>query len=91
MSSIVTSVGIRELKARLSEYLDRAASGETIVVTSRGKAKAALGPLSGEARIQRGIEEGWITPGKGGSPPLPERRYKGRMTIAEAMDEDRGD
>lgn len=91
MSSIVTTrVGIRELKSKLSHYLDRAAGGETIVVTDRGKAKAELRGLSADQRIQQGIEEGWITPGRGGPPrPLPRRGAKARMTIAEAMAEDR--
>jgi prevent-host-death family protein len=83
-------VGIRELKAKLSHYLDRAAAGETIVVTDRGKAKVEIRALSVEERIQQGIEEGWITPGRGGPfRALPRRGAKGRMTIAEAMAEDR--
>lgn len=88
--TVTTRVGIRELKARLSHYLDRVANGETIVVTDRGKAKAELRPLSVEQRIQQGIEEGWIRPGRGGpSRGVPRRGAKGRMTIAEAMAEDR--
>ncbi|HJS49969.1 MAG TPA: type II toxin-antitoxin system prevent-host-death family antitoxin [Gaiellaceae bacterium] len=83
-------MGIRELKAKLSHYLDRAAAGETIVVTDRGKAKAEIRALSVEERIQQGIEEGWIRPGRPGGLSLRERpRFKGRMTIAEAMEEDR--
>ena len=91
MSVIVTTrVGIPELKSKLSHYLDRAAAGETIVVTDRGKAKAELRALSVDQRIQQGIEEGWIHPGRGGPlRPLPKRGAKGRMTIAEAMAEDR--
>jgi prevent-host-death family protein len=90
--NVTTRVGIRELKAKLSHYLDCAAAGETIVVTDRGKAKAELRPLSVEQRIQQGIEEGWIRPGRrGGLPRLPIRRYKSRLTIAEVMDEDRGE
>jgi len=86
--NVTTRVGIRELKAKLSHYLDRAAAGETIVVTDRGKAKAELRALSVDARIQQGIEEGWIRPGRGG--PLGEPlRLKGRMTVAEVMEEDR--
>ena len=81
-------MGIRELKAKLSHYLDRAAAGETIVVTDRGKAKAELRTLSVEERIQQGIEEGWITPGRG-RPYREPLRLKGRMAIAEAMAEDR--
>lgn len=58
-------VGVRELKQRLSEYLDRAARGEMIRVTDRGVPKAVLGPLPGRLRIEEGIAEGWITPGNG--------------------------
>lgn len=85
-------MGIRELKARLSHYLERAAAGETIVVTDRGKAKAELRALSVDQRIQQGIEEGWIRRGRPGplsGKPRPTRGAKGRMTIAEAMAEDR--
>lgn len=81
-------VGIRELKAKLSEFLDRAAAGETIVVTSRGKAKVEIRPLSTESRIEQGIREGWIKPGRG-RPNATPLRLKGRMTVAEVMAEDR--
>ncbi len=37
-------VGIRELKAHLSELVDHAARGEVIVVTERGKPVAQLSP-----------------------------------------------
>ena len=89
--NVTTRVGIRELKAKLSHYLDRAAAGETIVVTDRGKAKVEIRRLSVEERIQQGIEEGWIRPGRGGSAAIPRRGGKGKMTIAEAMAEDRED
>jgi prevent-host-death family protein len=83
-------VSIRELKARLSHYLDRAAAGETVVVTDRGRAKAELRPLSVEQRIEQGIEEGWIRAGRRGGIASRDRpRFKGKMTIAEAMAEDR--
>ena len=35
-------VGVRELRENLAEWLDRAAAGEEIVVTERGKPKARL-------------------------------------------------
>ena len=60
--SVTTRVGIRELKAKLSHYLERAAAGETIVVTDRGRAKVEIRKLSVEERIQQGIAEGWINP-----------------------------
>lgn len=55
-------VGVRELKQRLSEYLDRAARGEMIRVTDRGVPKAVIGPLPGRLRVEEGIAAGWITP-----------------------------
>src|SRR3989304_2803806 len=47
-------VGVRELKQRLSEYLDRAERGEIIRVTDRGRPKATLGPLPGRLRLEGG-------------------------------------
>jgi prevent-host-death family protein len=88
--NVTTRVGIRELKAKLSHYLDRAAAGETIVVTDRGRAKVEIRRLSVEERIQQGIEEGWIRPARG-TPSVELLGFKGKRTIAEILDEDRGD
>ena len=90
----MADVGIRELKAHLSEYLDRAERGEMIRVTERGRPKAILGPLPGRLRIEQGIAEGWITQGPNYSPDRvvrPVRRFKAKRTIAEILAEDRGD
>ena len=38
-------VAVRELKARLSEYLAQVKAGEEVVVTQRGKAVAKIVPL----------------------------------------------
>ncbi|MEX0791271.1 MAG: type II toxin-antitoxin system prevent-host-death family antitoxin [Actinomycetota bacterium] len=85
-------VGVRELKQRLAEYLDRAANGETITVTDRGRAKAIIGPLPGGDHIARGFQEGWITPpdSPGSRAPAP-RRYRADASVQEMIDEDRGD
>jgi len=85
----MADVGIRELKARLSEYLDRAARGEIIRVTDRGQAKAMLAPLPGRDRIDEGIAAGWIQPARG-RPRGPWQRFRSANTIAEVLDEDRG-
>lgn len=84
-------VGVRELKQHLSEFLDRAASGERIMVTDRGRPKALIVPLPGGDQIQRGLDEGWITPpaAKGKLPSPPVRR-RANATVAEMIDEDRG-
>lgn len=54
----MTVVGIRELKARLSEYLSKVRTGENILVTDRGRVVAELrppGPTSWEAEVGPGL------------------------------------
>ena len=50
----MTTVAIRELKNRLSEYLRRVKAGERVVVTERGKAVAVIS-TAGHS-IDEGIE-----------------------------------
>lgn len=82
-------VGVRELKARLSEYLDLAARGEVVRVTERGRPKAMLVPIPGRVRVDDGVAEGWVTPptrrGLG-----PARRAASARSVAEVLSEDRG-
>lgn len=93
----MADVGVRELKQRLSEYLDRAERGELVRVTDRGRPKALLGPLPGRARIDAGIAEGWITPSAGARVPGsatglgPTRRWKASRRVVDVLSEDRGD
>ena len=83
-------VGVRELKAHLSDYLDRAADGEIIRVTDRGVPKAVLGPIPGAGRIEQGIAEGWIRPASG-EPKVPPRRFRAQRLIADVIAEERED
>ena len=85
----MTDVGVRELKQRLSEYLDRAERGELVRVTERGRPKALLGPLPGRARVEEGIRDGWIAPGSGSGLRVVQRR-RARRTVLDALSEDRG-
>jgi prevent-host-death family protein len=84
-------IGIRELKAKLSEILDRAERGEVIRVTDRGRPKAVIGPLPGRLRIEEGVTEGWITPPTSSARRLPGRRFRSSRTVAEILAEDRGE
>ena len=86
----MADVGIRELKQRLSEYLDRAERGETLRVTDRGRPKAMLGPVPGRARIEDGVRTGWITPGTG-APLGPVQRAKASRRVLAVLAEDRGE
>jgi prevent-host-death family protein len=54
-------VAVRELKARLSEYLRRVEAGEVIGVTSRGRRVARILPEPGGGAIEQGLQEGWLT------------------------------
>jgi prevent-host-death family protein len=85
----MADVGVRELKQRLSEYLDRAERGELVRVTERGRPKALLGPLPGRARVEEGVREGWITPGSGAT-LRNTRRWKAGRTVLDVLGEDRG-
>lgn len=82
-------VGVRELKARLSEYLGRAQRGEVITVTDRGRAKAVLGPVPGRADLERGVSEGWITP-KMREGLRPVRRQHSAQRVLDVLRDDRG-
>jgi prevent-host-death family protein len=86
-------VGIRELKARLSEFLSRVAAGETITVTDRGEPRALLTPIGTENKVDQGVQEGWITrrstrkPG----PSRPQQPTAGTPRSEEILADDRGE
>lgn len=58
----MTSVGMRDLRHRLREYLARVEAGERFEVTVFGRAVARLEPVAARATMQRLIEEGKVTP-----------------------------
>lgn len=89
------SVGIKVLANRLSEYVRLAASGETILVTDRGRVVAELGP-SGETRspvLADALRIGVLTPptlSGSGPPPRPEP-VASLNEVLEELDEHRRD
>lgn len=85
-------VGIRDLKARLSEHLERVARGEVITVTRRGRRVAQIVPVPGRDNLVRGLAEGWITR-EADRPPEPVMRQRpqpGTPTTTELISQDRG-
>lgn len=61
------SVGIRQLKDRLSEYVRLAEGGETVLVTDRDRPVARLSPLTAEDRrvgdpLAELVRQGLATP-----------------------------
>jgi prevent-host-death family protein len=85
-------VGVRELKAHLSEHLERVARGEVLTVTSRGRRVAQIIPVPGRDGLDRGLTEGWIRR-ETERPPEPVARQRpvpGTKTTTELITQDRG-
>lgn len=60
------SVGIKELKAKLSSYIDLVEHGEEVVVTERGREIAVVIPITPERRaLSRLSREGKARTGSG--------------------------
>ena len=97
----MATVGLKILKDRLSEYVRRAASGETIVITDRGRAVAEMSPrrqvpdrYKDHPALARGIREGWIMPAANPGGPLPPRNPIPGYTLEQLLadlDRDRED
>lgn len=83
-------VGVRELKAKLSAYLQRAAAGEHITVTDRGRPVAVLGPPIGGVDLDAAAQAGWLTRStRSGLGPV--RRQRSPRSIQAVLDEDRAE
>jgi prevent-host-death family protein len=92
----MAEVGVRELKARLSEHLRRAQAGERVTVTDRGRPIATLGPPDEQKKpahpawLLQLAAEGKVTLGTGGKPIGMQPRVKSRGLLAsQAVIEDR--
>lgn len=65
-------VGIRELRAKLSSYLDRVKTGEDVIVTERGRPVARISAPDGMDTLARLIAEGRVTPPRKPKTPIRE-------------------
>jgi prevent-host-death family protein len=86
------TVGIRELKAQLSKYMQQVKAGATLVITERGKPVGRIVPVgaSVEARIQELVRVGLVAwSGRKVSPIDPVARTRGKRTVADLLLEDR--
>jgi len=87
-----TTVGIRDLKARLSSYMRQVKDGATLVITERGKPIGRIVPvsLSVETRLRELIQAGLVAwSGRKLMPMDPVARTRGRRTVADLLLEDR--
>jgi prevent-host-death family protein len=92
MKGKMMSVGIRELKNKLSFYLDKVRAGEKLAVTDRGSVVAYILPaagvpaIDGLVRLVREEKASWGG-GKPAGPPAPVGA-KGKA-VSEIVIEDR--
>lgn len=62
------SVGIKELKSKLSSYIAQAKEGQEIVITDHGKDVALMIPLSRERRAVKSLMDEGRAKWSGGKP-----------------------
>lgn len=95
------TVGVRDLKNKLSEYLRRVRLGESVLVTDRGEVVAELlppgqgqGNLSVPAGLQALAKRGLLTLGEpdgtGLYPALRRKQGERRRSSGQLLDEERG-
>jgi prevent-host-death family protein len=90
-SVVIVKVGVRELRERLRYWIDRAAAGDEIVVTERGKPRARLTSVDWEHTRDQLIRAGILTPAEvpKGSRPLP-KPIKIKGGIQDILRDSRG-
>lgn len=92
MSHMPKTVGVRELRRELSEYLRRVEQGESFAVTSRGRAVALLGPSPGNRDpITRLSLERNAIPARIDLLDVEPLELPGGPPLSEALDEVRAD
>jgi prevent-host-death family protein len=80
-------VGVRDLKNRLSAYLDRIKGGEEIVVTEHGRPIARLSPVGADVdRMTALVDAGIVRPPKTTTRRLPAERVT--LTGGGSLDDD---
>jgi len=77
----VKSVGLRDLKNRLSEYVREVRSGEAVLVTDRGEVVAELIPPGQGADERRAIGAGGTCKAR----PVDVRCFKQRGGVPKAL------
>jgi prevent-host-death family protein len=94
----IVAVGLRELKARLSEYVSRARAGETIIVTDRNKPIAQLVPLGPPNPVidaLRGLVDQGVVEWSGGKPvgfpPGEGPKLRGGPSVSDVVIQERNE
>jgi prevent-host-death family protein len=89
---MTTAVGIRELKAKLSSYVDQVKAGATVTIMEGGKPVGRIVPMkpSLEDKLQRLVDSGVLAwSGRKLKSRTPSIKPRGDRTVAELLLEDR--
>ena len=84
-------VAVTELRAHLSQWLERAREGDEVVITDRGVPVARLLGLGATATLERLAAEGVIGPASAGRRPAASGRPRPRprRPVAEVVSDQR--
>jgi prevent-host-death family protein len=90
-------VGVAQLKANLSRYLERVKGGQEVLVTDRGHPVAKVVPIAADGRPgprrERLFRQGLLLPGRGKVRASllqpPSARAKARRSVLDALLEER--
>ena len=84
------SAGVKELKAKLSSYIDTVNKGEQVVITEHGKEVALIIPISKERRAISALVDAGMAHWAGGKPKgLVGIKIKGRPLSETILEERR--
>lgn len=64
----MVSAGVKELKAKLSSYLDKVQKGQQVIITEHGREVAMITPISKERMAIRSLIEAGHAHWGGGKP-----------------------
>lgn len=85
----MAETGIRELRANLSQFLDRVRDGEEVIVTDRGTAIARIVPLDEPRAFDRLVRDGLIEHAPKPQRNRPRRRVTADGTVSDLVAEQR--
>jgi len=86
----MVSVGVKELKSKLSSYVDKVRHGEEIVITEHGKEVAMVIPVTKERKAVKSLLELGRAKWAGGKPEgLEGIKIKGKPLSKTVLEERR--
>lgn len=89
----MSSIGVRELRQRASEFLRRVQAGETFEITDRGRAVALLSPIPKAPPLEQLRFSGEVDEAAGdiGDLPAPLQLESGQESPSSVLERHRAD